>query len=684
MRPFEPRLNDGMTAAELVPAFLVVNTAGTIIGWTAATERLTGYTADEVLGRPGTRLLPPADRSGWLRRLKEEERLSGLSEILCRDGHSVLVRAEGAKMLTALAGDAWLVSLVPAIGDLFGGAGSLLERLLTHFPVAMAFWDRDLRCVWRNAAAESLEPAFPHYRIGASLHDPIAGYDTTTIRETMRGVLETGKPAVDREARAFPADGRGELTLSISLFRLDGVEGQPLGICSLALDISRSQARDRLTLLREAGIRIGSTLDVKRTAQELADLAVPILADYVTVDLGEEVMPGSEPLQRLTATSSGIPVFRRAGVASVHDDAPESLWPRGHAVFVPPSSPFTKVLDSGESHFEPVMNTRPGSWLDEDPDRARMIHHTGMHSLIIVPLKARGELLGVAVFVRHENAQPFTTDDLLLAEELVARAALSLDNARRYTRERNAALALQRNLLPSNLDGGGTLEVASHYLPSDMHEGVGGDWFDAIRLDDSRLALVVGDVTGHGIDAAATMGRLRTAVRTLAYLGLRPHELLARLDDLVARLSDEEAADGEPRDATGATCLYAVYDPATRRCTMATAGHPPPAVMAPSGEVHFPNLPSGTPIGLGVGSFESLELELAPGTVLALYTDGLIETRQADLDAGMDRLGTALAGAALPLNDLCAHVIDTIVGDTPAEDDIALLMARVPHKDPPS
>ncbi|WP_346111286.1 SpoIIE family protein phosphatase [Nonomuraea maheshkhaliensis] len=682
MRPFEPATNDGMPAT--APAFIVVNTAGAVIGWTADAERLTGYTANEVLGRAGTRLLPPADRSDWLRRLKNKERISGLAEIVCRDGHTVLVRAEGAKMLTRLAGDAWLVSMVPAIGDMFGGPGSLLERLLAHFPVAMAFWDRDLRCVWRNSAAESLETAFPHYQIGASLHDPVTGHDTTTVRGSMRRVLETGEPAVDREARAFPADGRGELSLSISLFRLDGVEGQPLGICSLALDITNSQARDRLALLREAGIRIGSTLDVKRTAQELADLAVPVLADFVTVDLGEAIMPGSEPLQRLTATPSSIPVFRRAALASVHAGVPESLWPRGQAVFVPPSSPFTKVLDSGETHFEPVMNTGAGTWLDEDPDRARMIHHTGMHSLIIVPMKARGELLGVAVFVRHENAQPFTTDDLFLAEELVARAALSVDNARQYTRERNAALALQRNLLPRNLSGGGTLEVASHYLPSDLHEGVGGDWFDAIALSDSRLALVVGDVTGHGIDAAATMGRLRMAVRTLAYLGLPPHELLTRLDDLVARLAEEEAGDGEPRDATGATCLYAVYDPATRRCTMATAGHPPPAVVAPSGEVCFPDLPSGTPVGLGLGSFESRELELAPGAVLALYTDGLIETRQADLDAGMDRLGAALTGAALPLNDLCAHVIDTIVGDTPAEDDIALLVAKVPEKGPPS
>ncbi|UBU18900.1 serine/threonine-protein phosphatase [Nonomuraea gerenzanensis] len=183
--------------------------------------------------------------------------------------------------------------------------------------------------------------------------------------------------------------------------------------------------------------------------------------------------------------------------------------------------------------------------------------------------------------------------------------------------------------------------------------------------------MVVGDVTGHGVNAAATMGRLRTAVRTLSYLDLGPHEVLRHLDRLVA----EDSCD---LDQAGATCLYVVYDPATRRCTMAAAGHPPPAVVAPSGEVTFPSLPSGTPIGLGLGAFESHDLHLDAGTVLALYTDGLIETRQADLDAGMARLGTALAGAsALPtLEGLCAAVIGAIVGDGPAEDDVALLMAR--------
>ncbi|MEO3795958.1 GAF domain-containing SpoIIE family protein phosphatase [Nonomuraea sp. B10E15] len=396
-------------------------------------------------------------------------------------------------------------------------------------------------------------------------------------------------------------------------------------------------------------------------------------ADYVTVDLPDAMLPGAEPLQRPAATEAGIPVFRRAGAASVHDGVPESLRERKETVFVPPGSPFMEVLHSRRPHFEPVLDTSPGTWLDLVPDRARTIHATGMHSLIVIPLEARGDVLGVAVFGRTSHPAPFSRDDLLLAEELVTRAALSLANARQYTRERLTALALQRDLLPHDLCGSSNVEVASRYLPSDTHEGVGGDWYDAIHLPGDRIALVVVDVTGHGINAAAAMGRLRTAVRTLAYLDLPPDELLTHLDHLMAN-------DARGFDATGATCLYAVYDPQTSRCTMAAAGHPPPAIVTPSGDVTFPSLPTGTPIGVGLGTLQSHDLHLPAGTLPALYTDGLIETRQADLDAGMARLGDALVRATLQtatLERVCAAVIGSIVGDAPAEDDIAVLMARI-------
>ncbi|QFY10518.1 SpoIIE family protein phosphatase [Nonomuraea phyllanthi] len=653
------------------PAIIVIDAGGTVIAWSRAAEELFGYHAAELLGRPGSLVLPgnlpPGDQEQWY----------DLVEARHRDGGTLLVGVAGSRLTPLHASAAWLLSVTPATDEGFRRAAGVLEPIIDHSPVAMALWDRDLRCVWLNNGARRLRSVFPHYEIGRSLAEPLPGTDTEAAQEVMREVLADGTAMIDLEELFVSADQSEERILSTSLFRLDGVDGRPWGVCSVALDVTDSRARRRLTLLREASIRIGTTLNVQKTAQELADLAVPALADYVTVDLAEAVLPADEPLQRLAATDVSIPVFRRAGVASIHEGIPESLWPLGEPVFVPPSSPFTKVLTTGRSHFERVLDTSPGTWLDQDPDRAEIIHGTGMHTLIIVPLRARGEILGITVFVRTDNEAPFTKDDLLLAEELGARAALSLDNARRYTRERTAALALQRNLLPRRLTGSAALEVTSRYLPAGLHDAVGGDWFDAIPLPRDRVALVVGDVTGHGINAAATMGRLRTAVRTLTYMGLPPDELLAHLDDLVVRLTEEDAGpDGFPLDPTGATCLYAVYDPATRRFTMAGAGHPPPALVTPSGEVRFPRPPSGTPIGLGLGAYRSLDLELAEGTLIALYTDGLIETRTADIEAGIDRLGAALAQATLPLEDFCSTVIRAMVGEEHAEDDIALLVAR--------
>jgi serine phosphatase RsbU (regulator of sigma subunit)/anti-sigma regulatory factor (Ser/Thr protein kinase) len=304
------------------------------------------------------------------------------------------------------------------------------------------------------------------------------------------------------------------------------------------------------------------------------------------------------------------------------------------------------------------------------------MRESGMHSLMVVPIRTRCAFLGTAVFIRTEEPTPFQEDDLLLAEGLVSRTALSLDNARRYAQERSASLTLQRNLLPQRPVQGTAIETASRYLPADADNGVGGDWFDVIPLSGARTALVVGDVVGHGINAAATMGRLRTAVHTLADLDLPPDELLAHLDDTVRRLNEEDADSHDPTRVTGATCLYAVYDPVSRKCALARAGHPPPAVIDPRGKVAFPDLPTGTPLGVGMGvPFEAVELELPEGSRLALYTDGLVESRDLDIDAGMKRLGGALAHPSRSLEGLCSSVIETLPTQSPC-DDVTLLIAR--------
>jgi serine phosphatase RsbU (regulator of sigma subunit)/anti-sigma regulatory factor (Ser/Thr protein kinase) len=369
-------------------------------------------------------------------------------------------------------------------------------------------------------------------------------------------------------------------------------------------------------------------------------------------------------------------------MSSVREGCPEAVARIGErADFLPPPHD-ADLLINGEPILIPVLAPSEDLWVAEQSERAAKIREFGLHSLICVPMRARNAPLGLTTFVRSLNTISFQPDDVLLAQDLVARAALCVDNARRYTREHTAAVTLQRSLLPHALTGGTALEVASSYLPADPTDGVGGDWFDVIPLSGARAALVVGDVVGHGITAAAAMGRIRTAVQTLAEMELPPDELLAHLDDLVLRLSEEqpvgegaEAANPSSTAFLGATCLYAVYDPVTRRCTMARAGHPPPVVVAPDGHVSFPEPPAGPPLGLGGVAFEATEIELAENSLLGLYTNGLIEGVDHDMELGMSRLGDVLAQPDCDLAGLCTSAVQHLV-PVPQPDDIALLLTR--------
>jgi serine phosphatase RsbU (regulator of sigma subunit)/anti-sigma regulatory factor (Ser/Thr protein kinase) len=428
-------------------------------------------------------------------------------------------------------------------------------------------------------------------------------------------------------------------------------------------------ARRRLELLHEAGLRIGTTLDVTRTAEELAEVAVPGFADFAAIDLPDSVLRGEEPGELGADTP-----LRRIALGTVLERM--RLYDVGDPVQYVPSTPQARSLESKQSVLEPVL-AEAGGWLAQDPARLERVLTAGVHSLITVPLRARGATLGVVSFYRSEKPAPFENDDLSLAQELVGRAAICIDNARRFTREHNTALTLQRSLLPRGRPDQSAVEVAYRYLPAQA--GVGGDWFDVIPLSGARVALVVGDVVGHGLHAAATMGRLRTAVHNFCSLDLPPDDLLAHLDDLVGRLDRGEgwAVENAHSDSgiIGATCLYAVYDPVSRRCTLTRAGHPLPAVVRPDGTVEFVDLPAAPPLGLGGMPFETVELELAEGSQLVLYTDGLVEDRHRDIDSGLDTLRSVLARADRSPEDTCEEILDALLPARPS-DDVALLVAR--------
>lgn len=488
------------------------------------------------------------------------------------------------------------------------------------------------------------------------------------LGEDLAGLLASDQPATDEVHLA------GDRLLAVNK-RLTAPHGPVGSVVTLrdttelrALSGRAEVARERLKLLYDAGLRIGTTLDVKRTAEELAEVAVPRFADIVTVELPEPVLRGEEA----PGTTAVITELRRSAVAGL--DADDLDHPVGGLIRFAPAHPVAVAMAEGRQVLIGDLSASDG-WRTQHPEHTGWILDHRIHSLLVVPLRARGVVLGVVDFWRAKGSPPFEEEDASFAEELAARAAVCIDNARRYTREHAMAVTLQHSLLPRGLPEQYALDVAYRYLPAQA--GVGGDWFDVIPLSGTRVALVVGDVVGHGLHAAATMGRLRTAVHNFASLDMPVEELLTRLDELVAQIDAEEAAaEGGQGMITGATCQYAVYDPTSGQLALATAGHPGPAVVRPDGTVDFPQLPVSPPLGLGAGlPVETAELIVPEDSRLVLYTDGLIEDRTRDLDAGLEALREALTGPGRTPDATCAAVMDAMLSDRP-RDDIALLVAR--------
>ncbi|MEU6347598.1 SpoIIE family protein phosphatase [Streptomyces sp. NPDC046977] len=664
-------------------AIALVDATGTVAGWTRAARRLAGYSAAEVVGHPAADVFlafpqDGSDAAAFLEQHRARNNWYGRAVVRHRDGseHDVSLRFS---LLAGRDGEfMWLVSATD-IDTLSSQAvsGSVRESLLTRGPMGIILRDPELRCIFVNDAMERQDGVSSSQRLRHQQIRPNSAFESDILDEVMRKVTEGGVPVVHTLQAAPPGSRNTEHTFFVTFCRIEGARGEILGICCMSVDMTRIQwARERLAILSEASIHIGSTLDVAKTGQELTDLAVPHLADCAIAYVSDSMKQGPVPLGPDFTSSLYDSSLRQVGLTSIHKDGYEEGWEIGETLPVTSYSPIGYVMSSGRSYLASSVGTALETWLSKIPVYARKVCRCRVRSLMIVPIQTRQVLLGLAVFLRCEDVLPFEEDDLLLAEELVSRVALALDNARRSAREHTAGLDLQQNLLPQNITGGPAFEVASRYLPADTDEGVGGDWFDVIPLSGARVGLVVGDVVGHGIKAAATMGRLRTAVHTLANMDLPPDELLAHLDDMVQRLAEEDT-DPQGLSATviGATCLYAIYDPLSRRCKMARAGHPPPAIISPDGHVSFPDLPAGVPLGLGMDFFDAVEMEIPEGSLLAFYTDGLIESRDHDIDVGMGLLARALAHRGYTLDQLCTHIIDTVPTHAPF-DDVTLLLTR--------
>lgn len=569
----------------------------------------------------------------------------------------------------------WVLVGAPAAEvDAWQRDRALLDGLYRRSPIGLVTYGPDRRVIRINRAVEKASGVPAEAPVGHRPREFMVDEDAGPTDERVRHVLETGEPLIftEQSARARHDPGR-ERIVSVSAFRMEDPSGRVLGVAETIEDVTdRHRAQRRLALLNEASVRIGTSLDVTQTARELAEVAVHGLADYCSVDLLKPVTLGDEPVPG----ASG-PLVR------VALSPPEHRIPfkEGDVVTLFPESPQARCLYERRPILEGLLPLRP-EWYAMDRRRIEIALGLGVHSLIAAPLVARGLVLGVVSLWRSRNSEPFEDDDAAVAQELSSRAAVCIDNARRFTQQQSAALTLQRSLLPRAASDLPSVEVACRYLPASGEPGIGGDWFDVIPLSGARVALVVGDVVGHGIHAAASMGRLRAAVRTLASLDLEPDEVVARLDDLVSLLATELEANTDGNGSAieqmiGATCVYAVYDPVSRHCSLARAYHPAPVMTTPDGQVTVVDLPAGPPLGLGGLPFETCDLDVPEGSLLTLYTNGLLEARDGDIDVALEHLHECLTDSTAPLDSTCHAVVEALLPkEHPPTDDIALLIAR--------
>ncbi|WP_225821714.1 SpoIIE family protein phosphatase [Streptomyces naphthomycinicus] len=641
-------------------AAAVLDDEGRVSGWGSAAQRLLGHSPEDVLGRPAAQLLAAAPGPRLSALCGAHKPRSTVLDLRCRDGHTL--RAAVTFSPLAHRGVAATVVVAADLEALRGWETqlALLQGMATESSVGLTIFGTDRRVVWGNVSTDlELGGIAPYIgRPAADLFPEgefISRHHPPDEDQVMEHVLTTGEPITGMHYRGrAPADPVREHVWSCSYHRLVDARGEPLGVFEESLDITdRYRAQERLSLLVRAGKRIGASLDVRRTAAELADVAVPQLADEVLVDLPPAVIEGRQPP---TGSAPGHSLLR------MHGRTPEEF--RTTPVSYPPSSPQALSLATSR----PVVDATPA----EAPGEAAS---AAPHSCLFVPLLTREAVLGLATFRRSSNPDPFGAEEQTLAVELAERAAVGIDNARRYTSQHAAALVLQRSLLPQHLPEQSAVDVAYRYLPADSRVGVGGDWFDVIPLSGARVGLTVGDVVGHGVHAAATMGRLRATVRTLALLDLDPAELLTRLDDLVGQDSESHTKDGLSDQSLGVTCLYAIYDPVSGRCVWASAGHPPPIVADANGSVALSALAPGPPLGLGGLPYENVELNLANGSVVALFTDGVVEDRRTDIDSGIDRLAHVLTWQRCPVEELCDRALSTLPPG-PQADDATLLLVR--------
>jgi PAS domain S-box-containing protein len=653
-------------------AAVVLDAGGHIALWSPEIEQLLGWTAQEALRqRADTLLVSPENRPRGrelFAQVSTGTHWAGVFPLRHRDGTERAVEfrtmrlldPEGQPHLLGLATDATTVRKVER--DL-----ALSHSLVNQTPLGIAVFDNDLRWVGVNPALERINGVPEEAVLGRRVGEVLPDLDVETIEARMRHVLETGRPLLDQQTVGRTAADVQERAYSESYHRIEDTDGRVLGLAMAVLDVTErqqaaaevAQARQHLSVIADAGMKIGTTLDLQQTARELADVVVPHLADLAAVDVLESVVARGT----IAPVSGGTPAeFRALAVAAGYPtDAIHAADPVGELATYGSSRIITQCVRSARPVLVERVDGKMLRRLARDSRAAQALHEAGAHSYLALPLVARGKVLGTLSLYRTVNERPFDGRDQVLASELAARAAICIDNARLYGRERGTALTLQRSLLPSTPAEREGLDIAARYRPA-LSE-VGGDWYDVLPLGPGRTGLVVGDVMGKGVQAAAIMGQLSTATRALARLDLPPAELLRHLDDIAGSLGDAIA-----------TCVYAVCDLGRGTCELSSAGHLPPVLAGADGSAKLVDVPGGVPLGVGGVEFGTVELELAPGSLLALYTDGLVENRAEPIDTGLDTLTRLLRSAGPSLQRASDSLLSALSPEP--DDDVALLLVR--------
>ncbi|MEV7325510.1 SpoIIE family protein phosphatase [Streptomyces sp. NPDC093970] len=685
-RDAPPGLGAGGGAAGRIPlAVVVVGRDSLVSHWSTGARRLFGAVREQAVGRPVLDLLPVSGA------LPEDDEITPYGAYAAYDGLGPdLESSLDGRLNFPAAGRARITVPERDRVDVLWWAYPLVgpgeERLL----VLAA----DAGLLRRSEPAE--DGVFERVAPGFALHTDFPGAEelarrlpdilpSMSVDESARivaQVLELGYPILE-----FSQNDRVPVTPDWGVARRTerkarreraaraAAQGLPVP-AALAddegEDLEYAAVRDRLEFLNEVSGRIGTSLDLSRTIVEVSRAVVPRFTDVAGTYLREQVVAGEGFPDGAPDTTT---MWHR--VALEHTDEPgrwDDVVPVGEAMPFPAHTPFFQCMTSGEPVLVPRISVEAGHAIAAQFEKRDIRPLITGRSMLVVPLKARQVVLGFMILLRHPERETFDDMDRVTGAELAARAGLVLDNARMYTFQESVAETLQDSMLPHIPPRMAGCDIATRYLPGTLLGRIGGDWFDSVKLPGARTALVVGDVMGHGLNSAAMMGQLRTAVQTMAALDLPPAQLLRNLDDLAQRLGEGYLA----------TCLYAVYDPIRGELHLANAGHIPPVlVRAVDGASELLDLPTGAPVGVGGVAFESLRVRVRPGDRLVMCTDGLVEMRGEDIGVGLAALCESAAHPAASMDDACDTIVRALAATFPEtgrggrKDDVALLMTRL-------